>query len=766
MPQPTNTLARIVIPVLAVVLGLGVTFAVFKNSRQKAPAAQGEKAAAEAGAGSPKAGAPAETPVLLASPGPEASAPGGAETAAAAPGGTKPGGTDPVAPSGAAFAPVAEAVEAVVYKPLGTLEEGRGSTMQIDFSSAGAGIAQLRLTEHYDSIRKGDDNHTELQAEHGVLIYDATGKPLLDDQGTAKRLLRSPMGVLGVEIDGKFVDLFNPQGGATWRQSETDAGTFVAHVKDGASGARLLRIERRYVLTDGSYTVRIEQRVENLAGRPLKLRWFQLGPVEFAAEISTYGGDKRRLRFGYLLSADADPSRQAVFGDDYLIQRATAMGSIDKATGRHIPSVPEWPNATSEARKYDLTWVGVTSRYFGVAAFPIVAEPKPGTGADKRFTLAQSVDRLALDGVAGSDGVAMSLRMTSGVYDLAAGGAADLSHAFYAGPLSRNVIRAEPLAARAGVDALVVYNFGGPCGFCTFGFMTTFLLWLLHTLHDMVVFDWALAIMMLVVLVRSCLHPVTRWSQIRMQRFGKQMQNIGPKMQKLKEKYANDPKAMQAETGKLWREEGISPTGMLGCIPMFLQMPIWIALYATLFFAAELRHEGAFFGLFQKLQPESSPFWWFLGDLSEPDRLWYFGKYFHVPLLSGMIGPIASVNILPLILGVVFFFQQKYLTPPTTMQMTPEQEMQQKMVKWMSVFMFPLFMYNAPSGLSLYFIVNSTLGIFESKWIRAHITANDLLNPDRVKATKKDQRSFFQKLQDLAEQKQKEAEGRSKRRKK
>src|SRR5204863_3996199 len=179
----------------------------------------------------------------------------------------------------------------------------------------------------------------------------------------------------------------------------------------------------------------------------------------------------------------------------------------------------------------------------------------------------------------------------------------------------------DPLLKSLGIAGLVVFNFGGPCGFCTFAPVAEGLLWILHTLHDKVFHDWSMAIIFLVLIVRTCLHPVTKWSQVKMARFGKQMAGVQPKQKLLQERYKEDPKKLQEETAKLWREEGISPTGMLGCIPMVLQMPVWIALYATLYFSVEMRHQPAFYGLFQHIQPNNSPFWRFLGDLSEPDRL-------------------------------------------------------------------------------------------------------------------------------------------------
>jgi YidC/Oxa1 family membrane protein insertase len=178
---------------------------------------------------------------------------------------------------------------------------------------------------------------------------------------------------------------------------------------------------------------------------------------------------------------------------------------------------------------------------------------------------------------------------------------------------------------------------------------------------------------------------------------------------------------------------------------------VWFALSAMLYFAFDLRHQPAFFGVFQSL---SGRRWWFLGDLAEPDRFLSFGTSFHVPLLSGILGPISSLNILPLLLGVVFYIQQKYLTPPPTGQLTPEQEQQQKIMKVMMVVLFPLMMYGAPSGLALYFIANSTLAIMESRYIRSHIDKYDLLNVQKKDGPRPG--GFLARLQAMVEERQRQ----------
>ncbi|MEL6796292.1 MAG: YidC/Oxa1 family membrane protein insertase, partial [Planctomycetota bacterium] len=309
-------------------------------------------------------------------------------------------------------------------------------------------------------------------------------------------------------------------------------------------------------------------------------------------------------------------------------------------------------------------------------------------------------------------------------------------------------IAEQPDAEKAGIESVVAYNFGGPCAACTFTWLTGPLLGALRFFHGIVP-DWSIAIVMLVLLVRGILHPVNRWSQIRVQRFGKQMQDLAPKQKKIQEKYKDDRQRMQQEMAKLWREEGVNPSGMLGCLPMLLQSPIWIALYASLFYFYDLRHEPAFFGAIQTVTGGN---WLFLADLAEPDTFITLPQAirFSIPLM----GEIQGFNILPIVLGVVYFIHMKFMTPPTSTTLSPEQEQTQKIAKYMTVILFPVIMYNAPSGLALYFISNSTLAILENTWIRAHVKKHDLLEVKKKPKKARKKGGFMDRLQQIAEQQQ------------
>ena len=750
MPQPKNHFLRIFIPTVLTVVAIGFSILVFVRTGNKTPAPTDPQTATNSPANTPPI-TPADpatpalptaaaTPTTITPADPAQPAPTG--TPSAAPG-------TPAAAVGAFQVRYFSAAESGDPGILGSRAKDGPEKQLLDFSDVGAGLDRLELANHFDTIK--DVNHVAAQ-----LAYQAPGGGL-----------QIPFSAFQVGVaDGENATLtwLNVRAAPVaeervWRNVPSGKpGEFEAFIIDG-DGNPVLRLSRTYSILPGSYDISLFQRIENQSGRPLTVIWKQFGPTELHQDAKSYGGDKRKMRFGYLLDPSKDPSRITVVSGDHELDHPGVTG---KAAAWGIEK-QVWPTVESSMEAQTLVWSGVTNRYFGVAVHSLydVTLKAPDKSLGWVDTLSAIVPPGSVPGFEHA-----SIIITSKPATIAPGAATDLSMGVFAGPMDRRLIRSEPLLAGLNLHELVVYNFGGMCGWCTFGALTQTLLGLLHILHDYVFRDWALAIIFLVVIVRTCLHPVTRWSQIRMQKFGKQMQAVGPKQKQLQEKYSGDPKKLQEETAKLWREEGISPAGMLGCLPMFLQTPVWIALYAVLYFAVELRHEHAFFGLFQNIQPQSSPFWWFLGDLAEPDRFWFFAENTTKPWEIPLLGPLTSFNILPIILGVVFFIQQKYLTPPTAATLTPEQEMQQKMIKWMTVFMFPIFMYNAPSGLALYFIANSTLGIFESRWIRSHITKTELLNPPPKPGDGPNPRAgkpslkpggFMARMQALAEQKQREA---------
>jgi YidC/Oxa1 family membrane protein insertase len=162
---------------------------------------------------------------------------------------------------------------------------------------------------------------------------------------------------------------------------------------------------------------------------------------------------------------------------------------------------------------------------------------------------------------------------------------------------------------------------------------------------------------------------------------------------------------MQKQISAFYKERGISPLEpIMGMIPMLLQMPIWIAVWSAVNASINLR--GAAF----------LPFW--ITDLSSPDALFRFPE-FALPIF----GKINSFNLLPILMGVAFYLQQK-LTPMQAAA-TPEQAQQQKIMMIMLPVMFPLMLYSGPSGVNLYIMASVFGGAIEQYVIKKHIKEKD-----------------------------------------
>jgi YidC/Oxa1 family membrane protein insertase len=191
-------------------------------------------------------------------------------------------------------------------------------------------------------------------------------------------------------------------------------------------------------------------------------------------------------------------------------------------------------------------------------------------------------------------------------------------------------------------------------------------------LHKICFNSWGLAIILFSILIYGLTYPLTVKSMTSMRK----MQQMQPKMAALKEKYKNDPQRLNQEMVEIYRREKINPLG--GCLPMMLQMPIFIALYQALW------RSEYFVG---------KSFLW-IKDLSQADRL--FTMPFELPILGH------DFNLLPLLMGIVMFAQQK-ISARNAIVADEAQAMQQKV---MTVF-FPIFIavifYKFASALSLYF---------------------------------------------------------------
>ena len=180
--------------------------------------------------------------------------------------------------------------------------------------------------------------------------------------------------------------------------------------------------------------------------------------------------------------------------------------------------------------------------------------------------------------------------------------------------------------------------------------------------------NYGVAIIILTIIVRLVLFPLTFKGMKSMKR----MQQLSPRMKKLQAKYKNNKEKLNKEMMELYRKNRVNPLG--GCLPMLLQIPVFFALYSALSSAVELRH---------------APFMFWISDLSQPDGL----------------------GITPLLMGASMYYQQK-LTPQTAMMDSTQAKVMQ-----MLPFIFTIFTFTFPSGLTLYWVTSNVLSIAQQQII-------------------------------------------------
>ncbi|MBC8406588.1 MAG: membrane protein insertase YidC [Planctomycetes bacterium] len=219
------------------------------------------------------------------------------------------------------------------------------------------------------------------------------------------------------------------------------------------------------------------------------------------------------------------------------------------------------------------------------------------------------------------------------------------------------------------------------------------IMWLLTMFHTLVG-NWGVAIILLTILVRGALMPLNRRSQLKMAEYQVKMQKVKPMMDNITKKFAKDPKRKQQEMTKLYKKHQVAPP-LGGCLPPFLQMPIFIGLFAALRSSLKLRQQ---------------PFFGWMEDLSRPDALIDFGG--PVADFFPMSG-VTSFNLLPIIMVVLWVAHQKTMPKPAD----PNQAQMQKIMTFMPI-LFGVMLYNYAAGLSLYMITSSAIGIFEAKVIK------------------------------------------------
>lgn len=250
---------------------------------------------------------------------------------------------------------------------------------------------------------------------------------------------------------------------------------------------------------------------------------------------------------------------------------------------------------------------------------------------------------------------------TSNPIEIFSGGTASIKASFYAGPKDTESLEKISPYLDLTVDYGWLWMIAKP------------LFWLLKFIHGFVG-NWGLAIIGLTLIIKAAFFHLSATSYKSMAK----MKKLTPKMQELKERYGDDRQKMSQETMKLYQTEKVNPLG--GCLPMLIQMPVFLALYWVLSESVELRH---------------SPFYFWIVDLSIKDPYY----------------------VLPIIYGITMWFMQKLNPQPAD----PMQARVMQMLPIVFTFMFLWF----PSGLVLYWITNNVLSMAQQYVINKQIENAD-----------------------------------------
>jgi YidC/Oxa1 family membrane protein insertase len=285
-------------------------------------------------------------------------------------------------------------------------------------------------------------------------------------------------------------------------------------------------------------------------------------------------------------------------------------------------------------------WIGIVQHHF-VAAW-ITPDP------------ANSVKREFYTRALGNDEYSAGMIMP--VVKVAPGETKAVDMRLYAGPQDQEKLK----VLAHGLEHVVDY------GWLTIIAYPLFLLvsWLNSLVHN-----WGVAIILLTVIVKMAFYPLSAASYRSMA----QMRKLSPRLQHLKERYGDDRQKLQEQMMKIYKEEKINPLG--GCLPIVVQIPVFIALYWALMSAVELRQ---------------APFALWIHDLSEPDPYY----------------------VLPLVMAATMFIQQR-LSPK------PPDPMQAKVMMFMPI-AFSVMFFFFPSGLVLYWLSNNVLSILQ-QWRINHL---------------------------------------------
>ncbi len=383
--------------------------------------------------------------------------------------------------------------------------------------------------------------------------------------------------------------------------------------------------------------------------------------IQLAVTINSEDGKSIPLNFdGNMYSMSIGPQIGPAFESlsgnyDY---RRVIYKQADKGSRKNA----NFKNGLFEYSNSDVDWVGLAGKYF---AFLLIPETDGITSCISATEISQDT------GIPQEDTIYFHR-----VYD-SKSSVTDV-YSFYAGPQTSKTLGIYDVASD-NVFGLSNHNLKKALDVSWLSWLETILKWILEAFY-FVIPNYGVAIILLTILVKVCLIPISKKGLDSTAK----MSALTPKMEEIKKKYADNPEEQNRAIAKLYQDEHINPMG--SCIPMLIQFPIFIALYGLLNKNFELR--GAMF----------IPGW--IPDLSVPDTI------ATLPFSLPFLGP--QIHLLPIIYTVSMIFSMKITQATNTAQ--SQKSMMIFMTYGMPI-MFFFIMYNAPSGLLVYWTVTNAISI-------------------------------------------------------
>ncbi|MCU0784614.1 MAG: membrane protein insertase YidC [Verrucomicrobia bacterium] len=490
------------------------------------------------------------------------------------------------------------------------------------FTSQGGGLKFIELVKYPETVSRSRKK-----------------QPLTNDLAGLNAHVSIPvLAVLGDE---------SVQGDGIFTLTKTAAGGVRAE-KTLTNG---LRIIKEFKPTT-NYLVSATVQLENTSGAPLKLP-----PQEWTIGTATPMGPDDK---------DAAQNMGLMWYDGAAKQEIAAPWFDNASFLSCVGATAKQPRSEYVAGRSNVVWASVHNQFFALVAMPqepaqqIVSRPLelPRPGDDEIPPNQKNAPP--------PKGLQTAFLYPSVTLD--PGKAVERHFHFFAGPKEYQTLA--HIANRFQNNVDLVMGFGG-----FFGFFSKALLLGMNWLHHTFMLGYGWAIIVITIIFKVLFWPLTQASTRSMKR----LQALQPQMAAIKEKYKDDPVKMNKKTMEFMKENKVSPLG--GCLPMVLQMPVFIGFFYMIRSAIELR---------------GASFLW-VADLSRPDTL------FTIP------GTSFPFNLLPLLMGGTMLWQS-HLTPPSP-GMDPTQ---QKMMRYLPlIFLFML--YNYSSGLALYWTVQNLLTIVQTK---------------------------------------------------